>query len=162
MSEKLDRRNWRIASFSSEETNGELGCGRAESVIDGNTSTYWHSRWTSEVASYPHFLVIDLGATQYVHRFSIAQRRNLCRAIKNLDLLKSLDGIEFSFIGSYVLENTDGTQIFEFSETENVRFLKLVANTSWDGEPYAALADVNLYQNKSGRVYSASGEQNSK
>ena len=30
-----------------------------------------------------------------------------------------------------------------------MRFLKIVANNSWDGERYAALAYISLYRNKS-------------
>jgi hypothetical protein len=155
MSEKLSRQTWRIASFSSEEAND--ACGRATAIIDGNMTTFWHSRWTSDEATFPHFLVIDLGAVQDVHRFSVTQRRYLCRAVKDIDLLMSIDGNEFTYIDSYVLENADGTQIFDFIKTITMRFLKIVANSSWDGECYAALADLSLYRNKSGFAFSVSG-----
>ena len=82
-------------------------------------ATFWNSRWTNEEAGFPHFLVIDLGATQDIHRFSVTQRRYLCRSVKDLDLLMSLDGIEFTYIDSYALENADGTQIFDFTNYDD-------------------------------------------
>jgi hypothetical protein len=138
MMEKLPRKNWRIASFSSEETNDT--CGRASDILDGNRLTFWHSRWTSEVADFPHFVAIDLGKVHDVHRFSVTQRHSFCRAVKDLDLLISIDGLGFKHIDSYVIENNDGSQIFNFPRTLTMRFLKIVANSAWDGERFAALA----------------------
>lgn len=37
----------------------ESGDGDPEHAVDGNTDTFWHSRWSHDEAQPPHFLVID-------------------------------------------------------------------------------------------------------
>jgi hypothetical protein len=156
MLEILSREQWKIASFSSEETT--TGEGFAKSLIDGDLSTFWHSRWTSHAPSFPHFVVIDLGGVHAVHKFSVAQRRILCRTVKDIDLLMSVDGDEFVLIDSYQLQDVDGFQMFDFAETKTMRFLKVVANSAWDGDMYAALAEINLYRYRSGRIRPVAGQ----
>jgi hypothetical protein len=153
---ELDKARWRVVSFSSEETQGGKakgvfdGSGIASAVIDGKRSTFWHSEWIRRIAQYPHFLVIDLSETQKVDGFSVVQRAGLCRAIKNMKLYKSLEGVDFSLISSYVLENIEGAQVFDFGKTESFRFLKLVAESSWDGQQFAALSGISLHRNTQG------------
>ncbi|MDL2222627.1 DUF3472 domain-containing protein [Bacteroidales bacterium OttesenSCG-928-M11] len=60
-----DQTKWTVVSFSSEETSGESnGNGRAVKIIDGDESTYWHSRWTSGGSAYPHYFIIDINDTK--------------------------------------------------------------------------------------------------
>jgi hypothetical protein len=157
---RLSQAGWRIAACSSEETvNGAQASeySPASAVIDGRgIATGWHSRWTSQAASYPHFIVIDMGIDQEVHKFSfqhwLNEERQPHRAIKEMDLFISLDGENFDFIDSYKLENTGTPQVFDFPEKKFFRYLKLVGNCSWDGEQFACFAEVSLYRNKSGRA----------
>jgi hypothetical protein len=131
-----------VVECSSEEKH----VGKASAVLDGKRSTFWHTQYCGRrVAQYPHFLVIDLSETQEVVGFSVVQRETLSRAIKDVKLYKSLDGKDFALIGPYVLDNVEGTQAFEFDRAESVRFLKLVAESSWDGEPFAALSEIGLH-----------------
>jgi hypothetical protein len=157
---RLNQATWRIAACSSEETvNGvaAIEYSPASAVIDGRgIATGWHSRWTSQAASYPHFIVIDLGTDQEVHKFSfqhwLSEERQPHRAIKEMDLFMSLDGDKFDLINSYKLENTGAPQFFDFTEKKTFRYLKIVCNSSWDEEQFACFAEVSLYRNKSGRV----------
>ncbi len=47
------------ATASSQETSGENT--PASNAIDGSTSTFWGSRWSTAGAAYPHQLILDLG-----------------------------------------------------------------------------------------------------
>ena len=68
----LNKSGWEVQSFSSEETAGEPnGNGLAKWVIDGNNDTYWHSRWTSSTAAYPHTFVIDMKQVYDISAFRI-------------------------------------------------------------------------------------------
>lgn len=43
------------------ETTGEGANGALELVLDGNTDTYWHTKWQGGSDPLPHWFVIDLG-----------------------------------------------------------------------------------------------------
>lgn len=144
--DELSKQGWSVKSFSSEETSGEgASNGRASMLVDGNASTYWHSKWTGTAAVYPHEFVIDLGAVKTANGLSVMQRGGLSRAIKDAELLISNDGVSFTSVGSYVFSNTNGAQYFNFSSAKSFRYFKLQAKSAWDGLQFAALAEVGLY-----------------
>ncbi|WP_316824221.1 discoidin domain-containing protein [Pedobacter miscanthi] len=143
---ELSKTGWTIASFSSEETSGEGTVnGRASKLIDGNASTYWHSRWSSPATSYPHNVVIDLGSLKTANGLSLTQRSGLSRSVKNFEVLTSTDGINFTSVNNYVAANTNGAQYFSFGSPKSLRYFKIIANSAYDGLQFAALAELGLY-----------------
>lgn len=143
---ELNKTNWRVTDFSSEETSGEgTSNGKATNIIDGNASTYWHSKWTGSAASYPHHLTVDMGASQTAAGFSFTQRSGLQRAVKDFELLTSIDGTNFSTLGSFIATNSNGPQYFDFTTVKNFRYFKIIAKTAWDGLQFAAIAEVGMY-----------------
>lgn len=143
---ELSKTGWSIYSFSSEETSGEGATnGRAARLIDGNASTYWHSRWSSSATSYPHNVVIDLGSAKTASGLSLTQRSGLSRAIKNFEILTSNNGTTFTSQGSFVAQNANGPQYFDFSSAQTFRYFKIIANSAHDGLQFASLAELGLY-----------------
>ncbi|MBB6235760.1 hypothetical protein HDC90_000360 [Pedobacter sp. AK013] len=143
---ELSKTGWSIASFSSEETSGEGATnGRAIRLIDGNASTYWHSRWTGTAATYPHNVVINLGASKTATGLSLTQRSGLSRAIKNFELLTSTDGVNFTSVNNYVAQNVNGPQYFDFGSAKTFQYFKIIANSAQDGLQFASLAELGLY-----------------
>ena len=65
---------WKFVSVSSEESNTEDGM--AENAIDGQIANFWHSRWSSDKAKAPHYLVIDLGGENEISGFRYTPRQN--------------------------------------------------------------------------------------
>lgn len=144
---ELSKAGWSIYSFSSEETvgNGSIN-GRAATLIDGDANTYWSSRWKGSAASYPHNVVIDLGANKTASGLSLLQRTGfLTRGIKNFELLTSTDGINFTSRGNYVAKDVDDTQYFDFTSAQTFRYFKLIANSAQDRLQYASLVELGLY-----------------
>ena len=143
---EMSKQDWKLQSFSSEETSGEGSVnGRATTLIDGNASTYWHSRWASNAAVYPHEFTIDLGSIKTANGLSVTQRSGLSRSVKDAELLISNDGVSFTTVGSYLLSNTNGPQYIGFSSAKSFRFMKLIAKSAWDGLQFASLAEIGLY-----------------
>jgi len=143
---ELSKQAWKVLSFSSEETSGEGNTnGRAIALIDGNASTYWHSRWVNNAAVYPHEFIIDLGSNKTSNGLSVTQRSGLSRSVKDAEFFISNDGISFTSVGSYVFNNSNGTHYFDFNSTKSFRYFKLVAKSAWDGLQFASLAEVGLY-----------------
>ena len=144
--DEISKQGWSVIGFSSEETSGEGSTnGRASMLIDGNASTYWHSRWTSNATVYPHELVIDMGTLKTANGLSIIQRGGLSRAIKDAELFISNDGASYTSVGAYAFSNINGVQYFNFSSAKSFRYFKLVAKSAWDGLQFASLAEVGLY-----------------
>lgn len=58
-----------IETFTQEATEGPK-----EGLVDGNTSTFWHSSWSADVHPLPHHIQINfnepksIGGIQYWHR----------------------------------------------------------------------------------------------
>ncbi|WP_316826834.1 M60 family metallopeptidase [Pedobacter miscanthi] len=143
---ELSKSGWSINSFSSEETSGEGAVnGRAATLIDGSQSTFWHSRWTSTATSYPHQIVIDLGANKSAKGLSLVQRSGLSRAVKNFQVLTSTDNINFTAVNNFVAQNAAGVQYFAFGSTKTLRYLKVIANSAQDALQFASLAELGLY-----------------
>ncbi len=136
--------SWSVAAFSSQETSGEGTDGRAAQIIDNNTSTYWHSRWTSSATSYPHYITVNMGAALPAKGFSFYQRDGQ-RKIKNIEILVSNNNNSWTNLGSYVLANSVGRQNIDLPQSRTFRYFKVKMNSGWDGSQYAALAEVAVY-----------------
>lgn len=143
---EVSKQGWVAVSFSSEEISGEpVPNGPIINLIDGNSSTYWQSKWSGTAAVYPHQFVIDMGAAHSLNGISITQRGGLVAAIKNAELLTSTDGVNFTSAGNFEFAKVNGAQYFDFASSKNFRYFKIVAGTSWDGQQYAALAEIGMY-----------------
>lgn len=66
--------DWTFVSVSSEETEREDGA--AENAIDGQIDNFWHSRWSKDSATPPHYLVIDLGGEREIYGFRYTPRQS--------------------------------------------------------------------------------------
>ena len=143
---EISKQGWVAVSFSSEETSGEPAPnGPITNLIDGNAATYWQSKWSGTTAVFPHQFVIDMRAARTVNGIAITQRGGLVAAIKNAELFTSTDGVNFTSAGNFEFGNVNGAQYFDFASSKNFRYFKIVASTAWDGQPFAALAEIGMY-----------------
>ena len=65
---------WKFVSVSSEESGREDGM--AENAIDGQIANFWHSRWSSDRAKPPHYIVVDLGKETEISGFRYTPRQD--------------------------------------------------------------------------------------
>jgi hypothetical protein len=138
---EISKTGWTIAAYSSQQTTAP-----AANVIDKNLSTGWHSQWSvAPVASYPHFITVDLGQQQTADGFTILNADR--RAIKDVDILYSVDGVNFLPQATYVIPKLGYTQNFAFAAPLTFRYFKVLAKSSWDGEQFAQFAEIGLYKN---------------
>lgn len=63
---------WTVAHVDSEERDSEDGT--AENAIDGQTSNYWHTRWSNGGPGHPHRLILDLGRRETLSGFQYVPR----------------------------------------------------------------------------------------
>ncbi|MBS2211125.1 discoidin domain-containing protein [Carboxylicivirga mesophila] len=135
----LDRQGWSMVDFSSEEA-GE----QATNVLDGDHSTFWHSRWSTNAASYPHYLTIDMGQSQTINGFTFVQRDGM-RKVKDIEILLSNDMENWESQGSFVLKNINTAHHIELNQPGTYRYFKVIAKSAFDGQQFAAMAEIMCF-----------------
>ena len=124
----------------------ESGEGDPEHAVDGNPDTFWHSRWSSNEAQPPHFLVID-----YDHPLDIAGLTYTARTdmdnghVRDYELYASLDGNDWGqpvARGHFHQDNSEET--IQLATPVRARFLKFVMLSEQHGRPFASVAELNV------------------
>lgn len=142
----LDRENWSIVDYSTQEDQGGEGpTGRASDVLDGNLGSFWHSCWTGCSAAAPHQMVIDMGQSNTVHGFKFTQRQTLQRAVKDIEIQISEDSVNWESLGDFVLQYMTQEQNIDLFKTKDFRYFKFIAKSSHDGTNHAAMAEISAY-----------------
>ncbi|WP_157812233.1 DUF3472 domain-containing protein [Polaribacter sp. ALD11] len=146
----LDRTNWSIVDFSSEEAVGESGAGNglASDILDGDKETYWHSCWNGDcgAAAYPHHLTIDMGASKEIAGLQFNQRSNTSRSVSNITVSVSADNINWTSLGSFNLAQSSDDQNIDFGSSQTTRYIKITMNSAHDGDRFASLGEIKGYK----------------
>ena len=138
-----DRRiKWRIAGKSSFEK----GEGDPRHAIDGAPESFWHSRWSPEVAKHPHHIVIDfrdavnIAAVRYLPRQEMVNGR-----VKDYEIYFSNDGKKWGSPATKgQFPNSKAWQTASLPQPVKARYLKFVALSEVTGQPYASIAELDI------------------
>lgn len=139
----LDRTGW-TAAASDEETVGENG--RAANVLDGNTATLWHSKWTGTPAPLPHSITIDMHRTAVVSALVYRPRTNGPNGrVGEYGISLSTDGQDWgSPVASGTLADDAAAKTLGFAP-QGARFVRLTALTEAGGRgPWTSAAEIDL------------------
>ncbi|MCY0925534.1 discoidin domain-containing protein [Streptomyces sp. H27-H1] len=139
----LDRTGW-TAAASDEETTKENG--RAANVLDGDTGTLWHSRWSAIPAPLPHTLTIDMHRTAVVSALVYTPRTNGANGrVGEYSISVSVDGQNWPApVATGTLADDGSAKTLGFAP-QGARFVKLTALTEAGGRgPWTSAAEVGL------------------
>lgn len=146
--EKMDKSNWTVHNFSSEEpAEGEWSdydyCGKVEAVFDGHLDSFWHTAWAESSPEYPHYFSINIGETKEVRSFELFRRQGKTDCATKIQLLVSDDGENWTDLGTFDFDNTtEAGQLFEVEPTQ-ANYIKCVA---LEGPyNYTHLAEIDIY-----------------
>ncbi|MEG1580929.1 MAG: DUF3472 domain-containing protein [Bacteroidaceae bacterium] len=139
-----DKKGWKMLSFSSQEASGEGTNGRAAQIIDGDDATYWHSQWTGGGASFPHSFVIDMLKIQPVNGIQFTLSGGSTRHQKGIEIYGSKNNITWKKV--YENKNCPDVEKYflKMDSTAEMRYMKLVINTSQTGEIHTRINEINL------------------
>ncbi|HWD37675.1 MAG TPA: glycoside hydrolase family 2 TIM barrel-domain containing protein [Fimbriimonas sp.] len=139
---------WRVLHVSSQETNRENG--RAENAFDGNPRTFWHSRWSSNRAPYPHDLLIDLGSTVTATGIRILPRQTPPQngRPKTFQLFLSNDPNTTKLTLEGSLPDSQNLYQAPFPTTTG-RYLKIRFTQAQTQEPFLCIAELGLIRKTS-------------
>lgn len=82
----IDRSNWSFpgyvdaygaqTGYDSQEAGGEGATpkGRVIAMLDGDNSTFWHTRWKGATDQYPHWFILDMGQDENVVAVGMRRR----------------------------------------------------------------------------------------
>jgi beta-galactosidase len=138
----LPRDTWKIARADSEQKNE----GEAVRAIDGKPDTYWHTQWQGGEPRPPHEIVVDLGVNAELSGITVLPRQEQENGrIGEYEVYTSLDGNDWGapaakgkFSGGQSLERV------AFKKPIAVRYLRLVALSESHGNPWSAIAELDV------------------
>ncbi|KXX67008.1 discoidin domain-containing protein [Flammeovirga sp. SJP92] len=132
-----------VYSVNSEET-GSAQQGK-ENLVDGNTSTIWHSNWYDDNSSHPHNFKIDLGQTRELEGFSYTARQDDSKTgmVKGYTLY-GWDGNEWQALSSGNLQDTRLKQSVKFNKF-STRYIAFQTSSAIDGRRWASAAEFSVH-----------------
>lgn len=139
---RLDRTGWR-AVCDSEEPGNE--CWR---VLDGDTGSFWHTRYSGGSPPPPHTITVDMGAALTVNGLSALPRgdNNNHGWIAEHEVLTSLNGNDWGVPAARGTWYADGTEKYANFEPRHARYIRLVAKGEIRGRAWTSLAELNVYR----------------
>ncbi len=124
----------------------ERGEGDPQNVLDGDESTFWHTRWSGEAAKPPHSLIVDLNKVQTVGHVILTQRRdNHNGRIREYEIYVSEDGQNWgTAVAKGQLPDRDEPTSVRLVSPKTVRYVKLIALSDRSNGGWAALAEFDV------------------
>lgn len=132
--EKIDKTNWEIVDFSTEEPAEGGGNGVASAAIDGDINTFWHTQWSGGSPGYPHFFTIDMKEIVKINQIVAFRRQGDARGQTRFEIHTSLDGVTYTSQGAFNYDPNANSQSYQLPSLPMARYVK-----------YTALAGPNFF-----------------
>ncbi|KOH43091.1 DUF4998 domain-containing protein [Sunxiuqinia dokdonensis] len=145
----VDKTNWTIVDFSSEEpAEAQWGPpiqGLAAAAIDNDPTTFWHSAWDLEVnPEHPHHITIDFGAVIKMNAFELTKRQGKNDCQKRFTVEVSLDNVNFTSLGTFTYEQASASQRYQTNSLPMARYLRYTAIEAYEDKFYTHLAEFSV------------------
>jgi hypothetical protein len=140
----VSRSTWSVHYVDSQDTLG--GNYVARNAFDGNPDSLWVTEWYQSSPPPPHELQIDMGAVHSVNGFRYLPRQdgNINGTIGSYQFFVSADGVNW---GSAVASGQFNASAQEKEVTftaKSGRYVRLRAMTEVVGQPWSAVAELNV------------------
>jgi phospholipase C len=140
----LSHTGWSVKYADSQELAGEDGA--AMNAIDGNSSTFWHTGWSSSQDPLPHEIQVDLGASHSIGGFRYLPRQDGSPngRIGQYEFYISQDGITWgAAVATGTFANSATEKEVKFT-LGTARYVRLRALTEANGAPWTSMAELNV------------------
>ena len=131
-----------VATASSQEAGME-----ARQTLDGQVSTFWHTRWTgTNVPGYPHWLRLNLGTAWWVSGLLYLPRQDMSNGwIKSYRIEGQGTDQAWTVLASGTWASTRSAKEVRWAPVLVVA-IRLVALSEIAGQAWASAAEVQLLQ----------------
>jgi hypothetical protein len=126
----------------------EAGEGEIRFAVDGDESTFWHSRWSGEPAQPPHFLTVDLerevnvAAVNYVARSDSENGH-----VRDYEIYLSKDGQNWGEAATKGRIPSDSAkELIRLPQPVKARYLKFVVLSEQQNQPFATVAELGAVE----------------
>jgi beta-galactosidase len=133
---------WNISASSFEPQEGD-----PDKAIDDDPDTFWHSRYGSDPAKHPHFLIIDFKKPLDIAGVTYTARRdNPNGRIKEYEIYLSNDPEKWGEPAAKGVfrERSRRPQEVNLSAPVNARYMKIVALSELTGQDFATIAEIGI------------------
>lgn len=138
-----DKARWRVVSVTSQEP----GEGDARFAIDGDSRTYWHTRWSSNATRNPHEIVVDMGEEIGIAgvRYLPRQDGGINGRVTSFDFATSLDGESWvvAIEGGEIRDSFEES-VVRLRAPVRARFFRFVARAEANGGPWTSAAELGV------------------
>lgn len=138
---QLDRTGWTGEGTTTEPSEG--GGGLVEHMLDGNLSTYWHSRWNGGTDAMPYELTVDTKDEFTFTQFAMVQRGGGFTDTRGGEFYVSSDKNDWIFAGSFTMVQNTDVQMFSVTPTKG-RYIKIKIKSSYR-EVHCSLSEFYAY-----------------
>lgn len=147
----IDKTNFK-AFADSEEKNAGNNEGAAQNVLDGKTSTWWHTSYSANMTKVPHWITIDTLSQTKIDAYEYVSRNGNGNVRKyQLQISDTNDDSSFKTIKEGEMSN-GGKTLIELDSPVTARFYRLYITETY-GNPentFASAAEINLYSQRKG------------
>lgn len=139
----INRGSWTITANTEELTGEGTNNGHAKHAIDGNSDTFWHSKWSGGTDTPPYILTIDMKKENIVSQIGLIARQNAVTRM-NMVFEISNDGTNWKSVGRYYMDGATKTEQVVPVKTESGRYIRCTVN-SLSGANVGHLAEIKAY-----------------
>ena len=137
---------WKVVSVDSEESaEADNSAARA---IDGDSSTFWHTRWNADQKQ-PHSITVDMSRTHRIAGFTYLPRQDglLNGVVEKYRFETSADGVTWTTNiadGSFAnIQNNPSLQEVSFASL-NTRFFRFTSLQAIWGSGWTSAAEISV------------------
>jgi len=137
---------WKVVSVDSEETAGADNS--AARAIDGDSSTFWHTRWNADQKQ-PHRITVDMGAAHRIAGFTYLPRQDglLNGVVEKYRFETSADGATWTANiaeGAFAnIQNNRSLQEVAFAPV-NARYFRFTSLQAVWGSGWTSAAEISV------------------
>ncbi len=138
---------WNIKSVSSEDATQKARFCTDNYIIEDNKKSYWS---TNSSANYPHYLIIDMGATTAIDGLYCVQRTvSYSAQLKDVEVQTNTTGQDkqpWTTIATGILNRNPGRQNLWLNNRTSLRYVKIIFNSDWTNSKQLSLMEIGTLQ----------------
>ncbi|KAF9779374.1 hypothetical protein IL306_001919 [Fusarium sp. DS 682] len=138
----IDRSKWTVTCDSVHEGD------ECNNAIDGRVDTMWHTQWEGSEPAPPHTITVDMKKSYNANGISMMPRQDSSEngRIAQHQVFLSKDGKNWGQPVAYGNWFSDWIVKYANFDTQPARFVRLVAVTEANGNPWTSIAELNVFQ----------------
>lgn len=141
----INRDNWTVTANTEEKTGEDNGKnGWAKHMIDGNTSTFWHSQWQGGEVAPPYELILDMKKENAVSQLGLIARQNSVTYMNMEFYAKVNEDEEWNSIGKFYFDGSIKAEQMVSVKACEARWIRIYI-PSLNGATVGHLAELYVY-----------------